>query len=629
MNPSLRFFACIILSLLVYLPLATSQRTTDDIRSGFESIGSSQVVDTTEGLLPLESPAAMAYVKLEDPEVIHIVTDTFIWDDNRHHPLAFYQSDLGNYGSPYRSLIPHIRYEPGFSTGWHLYDPYFLLRDSIRFYHQDIPVVKAKYSTAGKDDSYFTLNFGRKFAKGFSLSIMYNRINQLGEFARQMQTNTALGIGVWHNSPSGRYDGFYSFASNTANGEENGGIAAPEQLFSDSFDISRIPVFIQNGNSSQRHRVFTTKQIVHIAPLTDKIGFDIWMQADYATDLYRFSDVGDVVANLYYPSIFLNDTRGIRQFTFTEKTSIEAGVALPWKAAHSTLSSSIQFNRIQIEQEPITTRLNEIYWRNSGLFQWVEPLVLKGSFDLGLGAAGGTYSFNAEGTLNTKIVGALRGYYFIQNRKPYLIESSLFINQLPVYSYNFSNPVTNEFGVEWLWPKQDLKAGLKWIIYDEFIYFDALALPAQISEAFSFRQIYISKGLDVKWVGIKGHVIWQPETKEELALPSLLYKASLYGRFKLFRQKATVMPGIDVIYHDNFQGVSYFPVTGQYHLTTSRIPETTRIDAALGVHINFLKIFVRMEDVTGFFKERVIYQADLYPQYRGYIRFGVQAGFFN
>ena len=97
------------------------------------------------------------------------------------------------------------------------------------------------------------------------------------------------------------------------------------------------------------------------------------------------------------------------------------------------------------------------------------------------------------------------------------------------------------------------------------------------------------------------------------------------------------MPGLDFTYHDGFRGVSYFPVTGRYHLTDGAgIPDYFRVDAALGVHINFLKAFVRMDDLialTGIWQEevnkRVLYQADFYPHYRGYFRIGIQAGFFN
>ena len=36
-----------------------------------------------------------------------------------------------------------------------------------------------------------------------------------------------------------------------------------------------------------------------------------------------------------------------------------------------------------------------------------------------------------------------------------------------------------------------------------------------------------------------------------------------------------------------------------------------------------------MEDFVGLFKKRVLYQAEIYPHYRGYFRIGLEASFFN
>ncbi|HEY3387073.1 MAG TPA: putative porin, partial [Saprospiraceae bacterium] len=128
----------------------------------------------------------------------------------------------------------------------------------------------------------------------------------------------------------------------------------------------------------------------------------------------------------------------------------------------------------------------------------------------------------------------------------------------------------------------------------------------------------------------KGSAFWQPDPKAELAVPELWYALSAYGRIHIFERKVLLMPGVDINYNGSFTGVSYFPVNGVYHLTDGpAIPEAFRIDVALGLQINFIKAFVRMEDFVGLFEDRVLYQADFYPHYRGYFRIGVEAGFFN
>ncbi len=594
-------------------------------------IGSSAVEDTlASGILPLDTPVAMTYVLIADPDVMHSFSDTFSWDDNKHHPLLYHQSHLGNYGSPSRPLAPSINLKSGFSTGWDQYDPYFITADSFRYYNQNVPVAKIKYSQAGQEDTYLTLDFGRSFAKGFNLSFLYDRINQVGEFAHQHQKNTVFGLGVWHHSTSGRYDAFYNFISQGAVGEENGGIAAPELIGDTLFPDAIVPIHIMSGVTTHKHRLFTTKQILHLIADTSDFGIDIWLQGHFVSGLFKYVDEDAAMAAEYYKAEFLPDPRGIRQFTFHKEYQLTGGISLPWRAAHSTIHSSIRYRSILLQQEPLERTIKEMYWDASGHFQFIEPLELRGSMSFGLGQASGAFVFKAEGLLNTGILGKLEGYWSVLTRRPYMVETRLFVNQQLVYDFDFENPFTTEFGVGWNWEKQNLKAGIKWIVFDNYIFFDAGRKPVQPTQSFSLRRYHVSKDFDFNWIGIKGDFIWQPEARNELAIPELIYTASAYGRVKIFKKKVILMPGVDIVYHDKFRRVSYFPVIGRYHLMEGPdIPDYFRIDAALGIHINFLKVFARIEDLPGLWKPRVLYQSDYYPHYRGYIRIGVEAGFFN
>lgn len=596
-------------------------------------IGSSEIRDTTPTeVLPLDTPTAMTYVQIADPDELHSFTDTFTWSDNKHHPLPFFRSHLGNYGSPSRSLIPSIDLRKGFFTGWDQYDLYFISADSFRYYNQNVPVAKIKYSQSSQEDTYLTLDFGRSFAKGISLSFLYERINQIGEFAHQHQKNTALGVGLWHNTPSGKYDAFYNYLANDAVGEENGGISAPELIGDTLTPNINVPVFINEGITTHKFKLFTTKHILHLISDTSDIGIDLWLQGHIGSGLYKYVDEGafeDTLTSKYYMS-FLLDDRGVRQFTFQQEYQVAGGLAIPWRAARSTIETSLQFRTIHLQQEPLDTRINELFWNASGKFNWIDPLELKGTMSVGLGQAGGAFIFKADASLNTSILGKLKGYWSVSTRKPYMIESALFVNQQAVYNADFQNPFTTEFGVGWDWEKQALHAGISWMIFDNYIFFDTLKTPKQIEQSFSLRRFSVAKDFDFKWIGIQGHFFWQPDAREELAIPDLIYSAGLYGRFKIFKRKVTLMPGIDITYHDGFREVSFFPVTGRYHLKGNQmIPDYFRVDAAIGVHINFLKAFVRMDDLAGLWKDRVLYQADYYPHYPAYLRVGLEAGFFN
>ena len=599
-----------------------------------QKLGSSRTDSIPEGSMPLDTPVPMTYILINNPETPVIFHDTFIWEDNRHIPFGSFDAHLGNYGSASRSMAPVGSRMIGARTGWFQYEPTFIQEETFRYYNQDVPVAKIKYSQATQEDTYLTLDFGRSFARGLNLSIEYNRINQVGEFAHQRQKNTGFSIGLWHDAPSGRYDAFYNYLNNSAVAQENGGISAPELIGEDNLPDANVPIYLttnlNTAITTHKHRTFMTKQIIHLLPDTNSIGMDIWVKGSFGTGLFKYEDEDASLAADYYGNDFYKDPRGIRQYTFVSKNEWSAGLALPWKAAHSTISGAIRYRGLRIEQEPMERKVNELYVDARGDFQWVKPLVLFGDLSLGLGQAEGAFTFKVGADLQTGLLGQLSGYWSATSRQPYLIESTMYSTQELVYDFSFQNPLTNDIGVTWKWEKQLLEAGIKWLVFDHYIYFDSSRFPVQLDQSISLRRIYVSKALDYTSFGLKGSAFWQPDPATELALPEWWFTASAYGRIPVFDKKLMLMPGIDVAYNGGFTGISYFPVNGVYHLTGGDpIPEAFRIDLGLNLKINFIKAFFRLEDVVGLFKDRVLYQADFYPHYRGYFRFGFEAGFFN
>lgn len=628
MNHRLRFFLNLTIAFLLLVSTVHAQQGNTG-----QTIGSTRQDSVPSGIMPLDTAVPMTYVLLGNPDREYTFSDTFQWEDNKHYPLKGYQAHLGNYGSASRSLAPTGNSPIGFSTGWFQYNPYYIQEETFRYYNQDVPVSTIKYSQGGQEDTYLTLDFGRSFARGLSLSVAYRRINQVGEFVHQRQKDTGFSIGIWHNAASGRYDAFYNYLNNAAVTEENGGISAPDSIGRPNNPDASIPVFITGGITTHKHRSFMTRQILHLLPDSAGFGMDLWLKGSFSTGMFKYADETAATtpsAPAYYGPEYLFDERGIRQYTYLMENQWSFGISLPWKATHSIIDASLKYRGISLQQEPNEKNISELYFDAKGEFQWVEPLILKGDLSLGLGQADGVFSFRAEAEITTGLLGQFTGYWSIMSRKPYMVETDLYINQQQVYTTDFLNPFISDVGVTWDWKKQLLQAGIKWLVYDNYIYFDSIAFPQQIDGSFSLRRLFLSKAFDFRKVGLKGSIFWQPDTRKELAVPEIWYAASVYGRINIFDRKLILMPGIDINYNGSFTGVSYFPVNGEYHLTYgAEIPDAFRLDLGVGLQIRFIKAFARIEDLIGLFKDRVLYQADYYPHYRGYFRIGVEAGFFN
>lgn len=618
-----------ILSLLLttVVPLTFSQQ---HVRDSLGIVGKAEQDSVPQGIMPLDTAAPVSYVLISNDKKIYVVEDSVVWKTFNGDPIGFGYAHLGNLGSAYRPLTLSSEQPIGFSTGWLQYENYYPHEETFRYYNQDIPVAKIRYDQASREDTYIDLQFGKRFSNGTSLSLSYRRSNQLGEFAHQHQKDTGLGIGIWHNSLNGKYDAFYNLISSSILAEENGGIVEPDSIGTKLNPDEGLATFISGGMTTHKHRIFLTKQIFHLSADTASVGIDFWLKAKFESGLYKYVDESAAADTGYYDPIFQVDDRGIRQYTFTQKNEESVGISFPWEAARSRIEASIRYSGTKLEQEPLVNHINEFFFDASGEFHWVEPLTLGGLISVGLGQAEGTFSVKAFGDLQLGILGHLIGHWYAQSRHPYLVESSLFIDQLPVYSFDYKNPFASEIGVNWKNEKQEFNAGIKWLVYDNYIYFDSIPLPRQLSGSFSQKQFYIAKGFDLKYFGGKGAWTWQPDTRREMLLPENMISASLFGRVRLFNKRLMVMPGFDFTYYSEYAGSSYFPVNGVYHLTNQEpIPDYFRVDAALGLNINFIKAYFRMEDIGGLFEDRALYQSDFYPHYRAYFRFGLTVEFFN
>ena len=102
--------------------------------------------------------------------------------------------------------------------------------------------VRSSIHRQGRKTPTLTLDFGRSFARGFSLSVAYRRINQVGEFDHQRQKDTGFSVGIWHDAPSGKYDAFYNYLNNAAVTQENGGVSEPDSNWKSL--ISRMKLFL-------------------------------------------------------------------------------------------------------------------------------------------------------------------------------------------------------------------------------------------------------------------------------------------------------------------------------------------------------------------------------------------------
>ena len=162
------------------------------------------------------------------------------------------------------------------------------------------------------------------------------------------------------------------------------------------------------------------------------------------------------------------------------------------------------------------------------------------------------------------------------------------------------------------------------------VYYDKDRMPVQVAAAQDIWQILVTKEFTVGKIGLHATAILQ-ESPEILALPSWIGEAQLYYTDHWFKNNMQVRTGVDLRITQAYDGVSYFPLTGQFHLdNTYKIDQYPALDLFFDMQIReTFRFYIKVENFSAWFIDDVYAHATLYPQFEGYFRFGFWMKLFN
>lgn len=202
------------------------------------------------------------YYSIDNPNQEFPYQDTLL--DNYLHQFdparsrTFDYGSLGYMGSALQPLIYTPRLRSGFDIGLHQYDLYKIEANDLRFYNLKTAYSDFYFTQGGaQDDIQLKAKFSRNFANNINLSIDYHRISQFGTtdpiayfYQNQRARHTALAGGIAFHNNENTYRGFFTFANNIHEQEDNGGIESEEDFLNQESGFSStlsIPVWLDDA----------------------------------------------------------------------------------------------------------------------------------------------------------------------------------------------------------------------------------------------------------------------------------------------------------------------------------------------------------------------------------------------
>ncbi len=601
----------------------------------------------------------------------------YFYADNPNQEIPFSDSTLGGYfrqydpvrqrGLDYRHLgILGSAHEPivfeaaqrrGFDMGFHQFDLYMTPGDELPYYRIERPFTNLSYTLGSEQaDGYTTAQFSRNFANGLNFSLDYQRITQFGDnsqFPHQNLRNTAFTNGLWYASPNGRYDGFFSFAANTMQQEDNGGLQEEPRSAGDFSSAASADVFLLTAQTRHSHREFMYTHYYRFGGGQDTTGrvrrsYNISQQAVYNASTYKYFDEYNEAqdSSFYnlYPAL-LTDPRGVRFYLQHRKLEnsirlatfkLATGKGDKAKNQRDLLEVGAVHSLHLLEQAGADTTINNLFLTGKYRFNPNERLRINLAGQFGLWDNAGDYRASGELFFSLKNLGSLSLSAVNQLYSPTYMEHRLYLSEQAVYENNFSKTLSTTLAGTYALPQFDLEVSARFHLLNNFIYFDTQALPQQTGIPLSIAQLIVRKDFRVGSMHLDNIVTLQQASEDFIRLPAIYSKHSLYYAGKWFGV-LDVRTGVDLRFNNSFFAHYYNPVIGQFQLQDRHevafFPAT---DLFFSMRVTKFRAFFKWENAADMLWEsqikgerKLFYQTAFYPHQSSVFRLGIKWRFLN
>ncbi len=565
--------------------------------------------------------------------------------------------NLGNFGSATHSLLSIPDRHRGFYVGLDAFNPYMKWGDELPFY-----IVKKAFSELGAfigseqaDEAYYA-KFGQNYANGFALSVDYRRISQLGrlsQYSRQNTRNTALATGVRYQGAAGRYEGFFTFAANTIEQEDNGGVYQEPDTINlgdnPSFSLSSGAILLSAAKTRHQYRRWGYTHYYRLRKTRQdsnrvdrkrvyKIAHDFF----YSRDRYKFSaalEPTDTLFGKWFPGLAV-DERGLRVFmkdfsvsnqfriiTHAAQKAGKDGRPTPFRGDY--LSVGIVHHRHQLYMEPSDTVINNLFLTGEWVLPLKDRLKLKAKAHLGLWDNAGDYLLSGSLKINLKKAGILTANLTSQLNSPSWIQSQFRVSQKRLWQNDFNKTLSNQLEGSYELAQFHFKAMGIYRLVHNHIYFDTLGFPRQNESPISVLSLVVTKDFRLGKFHLDNTIVWQVSSSELIPVPQWFGKHSLYFRSRF--RKMLFQVGADVRYVDKFQSYYYNPVTGNFQLQSRQVLHFyPNLDLWFSFKVKTFRFFAKYENMTRLLgRKSFFYTTAFYPYPNEGLRLGVWWRFVN
>ncbi len=565
--------------------------------------------------------------------------------------------DLGNLGSPARSLLftpdPHI----GFTLGYHVYDVYRYDVDSLLYYNTTRPYTSFTYQMGSKLEQTARILHTQNITPNWNFAAQYQKITSPGFYKIQRNNNDNGAVTTNYQSKNLRYELYGGFVYNKEQHDENGGIIA-DSLLSDAryADRKTIKTFFQNdGYSSTRSSVtnnmrdfsialkhaytwgridttYNEDSTRYFANLTPR--FSISHQLELKSEKYQYKDIRP--DSLRYVPLFTGKTLGETDSVFMQQMLFALDNKLMLNGFIGTKEKQLEFsagigNRIDQISTYFDIGRNKTNYVSNYLAGTIRKEALKeGQWHY---KADVQFYFSGQAAGNFTLNGAL-GKSFKNNLGGFTLGVGQQLNNAP-YSYTihetkFDTILTslNKQSITQLYAniysqKLRLSGGVRTYIINNYIYFNQKQRPDQYATAFNVSQVWVDKSFRFGVFVLDNELAFQQVSgSAPVNLPKIMGRHQLAAETRLFRNALKIATGIEIRYHSAYYGDGYSAFFNRfYYQNAYEVSNKPEGSVFFNFKIKRFRAYIMGDQLQQFFYRNTII-APGYAAQNAMLRFG-------
>lgn len=563
------------------------------------------------------------------------------FDPSRQQKLDFGVSGLP--GGAAQPLFYDTPLRKGLDVGFHQFDLYQKRAEDLRFFRNERGFTDASFSSGNQQaDGYLNILFSRSFAKGVNFAVEHHRLNQSGEsfhFDHQQAKQSIFVVGLAMQPSNSSYNAIISYASNTADINENGGIIREDTLADRPFEED---VATRTAGTLHRHHQVFLNHYAGFLGKTDSTGrvgrsYTIGHKFNFEFSAYKFFEPNP--ENLDSTSViydgFMTNDRGLRYFV--EHSQYENEVTLQTFKSGENEADFFEVGALhrfhQLNFEPEKFNLSNLFLIGRWHFNPSEWIRLKTYAQLGVLDNAGDYRIEGDLDLDAKKWGKLKLGFINQLYEPSLVQEKFYVSQEKVWENFFQKTLSTSITAAYEIPVVNIEISGAYHLINQIIYFDEHFLPEQSATPMSVLQLILEKDLKLWKFHFVNLIALQSLSEDFRSLPAYFSKHSLYFSDRIFKDKLDFRAGLDGRFYSTYFPETYNPLTGQFALQNKQEVKTyPQVDIFASLGVESFRAFLKMENVASWlgndylrdnFGSRYFYQIAGYPFPNGTMRWGI------